>query len=196
MEHRAKLEERTEQITKKYQEARKQNVEGRKKTEQRQKIRKTIRELSKLLAHGTKERNVKEGMKDFVSTAIAKSTLPDRKAKEEFEQKVGKWNFVFSKTGAAVFIMAYIAASLYSAEKEGLYLSLALNAICLGMYPGLVYMGGIRIIEKLRKEKKMSYLISIIIALAVFGRYVLLLLVILGVFTTFTYQNESEEKKV
>ena len=74
-EHRARLEEKVEQVTKRYQDARKQNVEGRKKTEQRRKIRKTIRELSKLLAHGTKERNVKEGMKDFVSTAIASAEV-------------------------------------------------------------------------------------------------------------------------
>lgn len=74
-EHRVKLEEKVEQVTKRYQDARKQNVEGRKKTEQRRKIRKTIRELSKLLVHGTKERNVKEGMKDFVSTAIASAEV-------------------------------------------------------------------------------------------------------------------------
>lgn len=74
-DHRAKLEEKVERVTKRYQDARKQNVEGRKKTEQRRKIRKTIRELSKLLVHGTKERNVKEGMKDFVSTAIASAEV-------------------------------------------------------------------------------------------------------------------------
>ena len=74
-DHRAKLEEKVDLVTKRYQEARKKNVEGRNKTEMRRRIRKKIRELSKLLVHGTKERNVKEGMKDFVSTAIASAEV-------------------------------------------------------------------------------------------------------------------------
>ena len=131
------------------------------------------------------------GIFTFVSTVIAKSTIPTGKAKEDFEKKVGKWSFVFSKAGAAVFVMAYMAASLYSAEKEGLYLALALNGICLGMYPGLIYMGGLRIIEKLKTERKTSYLISLVIAFAVFGKYVMLLLVIFGIFSAFTYKEKS-----
>ena len=44
--------------------------ENQKKTEMRRKIRKTIRDLSKLLNHGTKERNVKEGMKELATKTI------------------------------------------------------------------------------------------------------------------------------
>ncbi len=129
----------------------------------------------------------------FIATAIAKATLSSSNAKKAFEEKNGNWSFVFSKTGAVVFVLAYLAASMYSAEKEGLYLAVALNAVCLGMYPALIYMGARRIIEKLKADKKMSYLISLVIALAIFGKYVMLLLVIAGLFATFTYKTENEK---
>ena len=46
-------------------------VEGRRKTEMRRKIRKTIRDLDKILNRGDKKRNVKEDMKDFVAEALS-----------------------------------------------------------------------------------------------------------------------------
>ena len=46
-------------------------VEGRRKTEMRKKIRRTIRELDKILNRGDKKRNVKEDMKDFVAEALS-----------------------------------------------------------------------------------------------------------------------------
>ena len=48
----------------------KERVESRKKTDMRHKIQKTIRELNKLLNHGSKDRNVKEDMKGFVSKTL------------------------------------------------------------------------------------------------------------------------------
>ena len=48
----------------------KTKVDNRKKTEMRQKIRKVIRDLDKILNRGDKKRNVKEGLKDFVAEAL------------------------------------------------------------------------------------------------------------------------------
>ena len=50
-------------------------VEGRRKTEMRKKIRKTIRDLDKILNRGDKKRNVKEDMKDFVAEALASAEV-------------------------------------------------------------------------------------------------------------------------
>ena len=50
-------------------------IENRRKTEMRKKIRKTIRDLDKILNRGDKKRNVKEGMKDFVAEALASSEV-------------------------------------------------------------------------------------------------------------------------
>lgn len=44
--------------------------EGRNKTVLRKKIQGTIRELDKIFSKGTKQRNVKQGMRDFVATAL------------------------------------------------------------------------------------------------------------------------------
>ena len=46
-------------------------VDNRRKTVMRQKIRKVIRDLDKILNRGDKKRNVKEDMKDFVAEALA-----------------------------------------------------------------------------------------------------------------------------
>ena len=50
-------------------------VESRKKTAMRAKIRKTIRDLDKILHRGDKKRNVKEGMKGFVEEALASAEI-------------------------------------------------------------------------------------------------------------------------
>ena len=46
-----------------------------KKDELRRKIRKTVSELNKLLIHGNKKKNIKEGMKDFAATALASAEI-------------------------------------------------------------------------------------------------------------------------
>ena len=50
-------------------------VEGRRKTAMRQKIRKVIRDLDKILNRGDKKRNVKEDMKDFVAEALSSAEV-------------------------------------------------------------------------------------------------------------------------
>ena len=70
-DYRDRANAKVKQLQQKYQESRSKGIESRKKTELRRKIRKTIRELNKLFSHGTKERNVKEGMKDLVADALA-----------------------------------------------------------------------------------------------------------------------------
>ena len=53
-----------------YQEQRQRGIENREKTAMRQKIRKIVRDLDKLLNRGNKKTNVKEDMKGFVSKAL------------------------------------------------------------------------------------------------------------------------------
>ena len=60
-----------EQVKKQNQEARKKAIEGRHKTEVRNKIRRVVKKLNHLLVHGTKERNVKLGLQDTVRKALA-----------------------------------------------------------------------------------------------------------------------------
>ena len=50
-------------------------IENRRKTEMRKKIRKTIRDLDKILNRGSKKRNVKEDMKGFVESAITSAEV-------------------------------------------------------------------------------------------------------------------------
>lgn len=60
-------------------ETEKQRYERRKeshaKTEMRKKIRKVIRDIDKLLSHGNKKQNVKEGMKSFAASALASAEV-------------------------------------------------------------------------------------------------------------------------
>jgi hypothetical protein len=68
--YRERAEKKQQEIIDRYQEARERSSENRQKTAMRQKIRKVIRELDKILNRGDKKRNVKEDMKDFVSDAL------------------------------------------------------------------------------------------------------------------------------
>ena len=72
---RANQEEQIRQIREQNQASRKKAVDSRRRTEERRKIRKTIMELKKILNHGNKKRNVKQGMRDFVETAIASAEV-------------------------------------------------------------------------------------------------------------------------
>ena len=75
----AKREQRAEkekaEILAKHEASQKRQVENRRKTAEKAKIRKAIRELDKLLNRGTKKRNVKEDMKGFVGDAIASAEI-------------------------------------------------------------------------------------------------------------------------
>ena len=52
-------------------ESRKKAIESRDKTAMRKKIRKVIKDINHLFNHGNKQRNIKEGMKDTVASALA-----------------------------------------------------------------------------------------------------------------------------
>ena len=76
-ERRAKIEEvrstyrdRLRATEQKYRDARAKATEGRNKTVLRNKIKRVVGDLNKLLYRGTKERNTKEGLKDTVESAL------------------------------------------------------------------------------------------------------------------------------
>lgn len=74
-EAKQKGEERMAEYRQKVSERFDRGVESRKKTAMRQKIRKVIRDLDKILNRGDKKRNVKEGMKGFVEEALASAEI-------------------------------------------------------------------------------------------------------------------------
>lgn len=69
--YREKSAAKLDDTVKKYQDARKKNVENRNKTAVRNKIKKVVGELDSLLNRGDRKRNVKNGMRDAVSDAIS-----------------------------------------------------------------------------------------------------------------------------
>ena len=70
-DYRKKLEDtRT-----RYQESREKAVDSRNRAQMRKRIRGVVRELNKLFTRGTKERNVKEGMRDLVASALASAEV-------------------------------------------------------------------------------------------------------------------------
>ena len=73
--YRERAEKKQQETIERYQESRKRGVENRQKTAMRQKIRKTIRDLDKILNRGDKKRNVKEDMKDFVADALSSAEI-------------------------------------------------------------------------------------------------------------------------
>jgi hypothetical protein len=127
------------------------------------------------------------GISSFVATSIAKSSVV---AKYEFKKANGSWSFVFSKVGAVVFILAYIAGSLYSAENEGLYFSLAINGICIGLYPAVLYMGASKALSKLRPQNRVLFIVLFFVSMS-FGNFALLLLLIIGLYSTLTRKDNE-----
>ena len=74
-EMKQKAEERISEVKAEAAQRLKRRSEGHAATEMRKKIRKTIRELDKILNRGDKKRNVKEDMKDFVTKATKSAEL-------------------------------------------------------------------------------------------------------------------------
>ena len=70
-EYRERNAKTTRELLTRWQESRKKGVEGRHKTEIRNRLKKTIADLRKILNNGTKERNVKIELQDSVSKALA-----------------------------------------------------------------------------------------------------------------------------
>ncbi|MBQ9860950.1 MAG: hypothetical protein IJO75_01690 [Clostridia bacterium] len=67
--------DRIQEIIQHNREMRERGVEGRRKTEMRHKIKRVVRELKHLLAHGNKKQNIKEDLKDTVASALAVAEL-------------------------------------------------------------------------------------------------------------------------
>ena len=74
-EYKQKALEERQKLMQKNQESRKKATEGRQKTIMRHKIRGVISELNSLFSNGTKEKNVKKGLRETVATAIASAEL-------------------------------------------------------------------------------------------------------------------------
>ena len=70
-EKNARIREITREAAQQHKESRARAAMNRERTEMRHKIRKSIRRLDKLLNRGNKQRNVKQGMQEFVRSAIA-----------------------------------------------------------------------------------------------------------------------------
>ena len=63
------------ELMNRYQESRKKGIESRNKTALRKKIRNVVQDLRHLLNHGTKEKHVKEELKEMVADALALADL-------------------------------------------------------------------------------------------------------------------------
>lgn len=72
---RTDYKKKLEETRTRYQESREKAVDSRNRTQMRKRIRGVVRELNKLFTRGTKERNVKEGMRDLVASALASAEV-------------------------------------------------------------------------------------------------------------------------
>jgi len=70
-EMRQEIRDRVTATEKRYQESRAKATEQRRTTAGKKRVRKLVAEIRSLYEHGTKERNVKKGMRDFVEHALA-----------------------------------------------------------------------------------------------------------------------------
>ncbi|MEE1047061.1 MAG: hypothetical protein U0M60_06505, partial [Clostridia bacterium] len=70
-EYRARVAEREQRIKEKYQEARERSIEGRNKTEIRNKIKGVVSMLHKLLTSDSKEKHVPSGLRTVVADALS-----------------------------------------------------------------------------------------------------------------------------
>lgn len=124
----------------------------------------------------------------YAATMVAKSASLKLNA---FRSSMGEWKFVLSKAGAFVFVLAYLAQGFYSADTEGLYFPFAMNTICVSLYPGIIYMGVRKIAKKFSSGAGGRSILFLAIALALFGAYIALLLLVVGLYATFTYKADN-----
>lgn len=68
--YRKRLDDQYEKLTTKYRESRKNAIDSRNRTAMRHKVQKVVKELNDYLLKGTKERNVKEGLKETANKAL------------------------------------------------------------------------------------------------------------------------------
>ena len=72
---RERFDKKLQETRDRYQQSKEKNVENRRKSEMRRKIRRTIMDLDKILNNGDKKRNVKEDMKDLVTEALRSADI-------------------------------------------------------------------------------------------------------------------------
>ncbi len=93
-EMRKDRDEKIAEIKQKYAESRAKGVESRRRTEMRDKIKKVVSELNNLLLHGTKERNIKDGLRNAVAEALYVVNMDTVGA----EERIAKYDELIAKT--------------------------------------------------------------------------------------------------
>ena len=126
----------------------------------------------------------------YAATSIAKTAS---KKMDVYPVQLEEWKFVFSKTGALVFVFAYLARGMYSADTEGLYFPFAMNTICVSLCPAIVYMGFSKFAKRFRSGARVGPFLILALFLALSGGYIMLFLLIIGLYATFTYKSNSVE---
>ncbi|MDO4609025.1 MAG: hypothetical protein Q4B40_07545, partial [Clostridia bacterium] len=74
-EYRTREQKKVRDVAERYRQSRKAAVESRNKTEEKNRLRKTIAEINSLLNHGSKEKNVKIAMQDVANSALKLGTV-------------------------------------------------------------------------------------------------------------------------
>ena len=92
-EYRARVAEREQRIKEKYQEAREKSIEGRNKTEVRNKIKRVVAKLHRLLTSDSREKHVPSGLKTVVADALSiinMDTVGAEKRIKEYDERIAK----------------------------------------------------------------------------------------------------------
>lgn len=92
-EYRDRMDRKVQKTAQRYQEARKERIEGRKRTEVRNKIRSVVKELNQLLLRDDKKRHVPDSMKKAVATALELVNMDTVGAQE----RIAKYDELISK---------------------------------------------------------------------------------------------------
>ena len=92
-EYRARVAEREQRIKEKYQEAREKSIEGRNKTEVRNKIKRVVAKLHRLLTSDSKEKHVPSGLTKVVADALSMINMDTVNAEERiriYNERIAK----------------------------------------------------------------------------------------------------------
>ncbi len=91
--YRERAAKTQEELKRRYQESKKRGTENRRKTEIRNKIKRTVGELNDLLLHGSKNRNVKSGLQEAVAAALEAINMDTVAA----DERIAKYNALIAK---------------------------------------------------------------------------------------------------
>ena len=91
--YRERAAKTQEELKRRYQESKKRGTENRRKTEIRNKIKRTVGELNDLLLHGSKNRNIKSGLQEAVAAALEAINMDTLAA----DERVAKYNELIAK---------------------------------------------------------------------------------------------------